>query len=99
MFCNKAHVAYFNVPTSDFAREVFRPENSGVCRKHVKGHRRWSGKIETCISLATICCCTINIVVFVGVEHIADEIQNYYKNWLQRVKRLEHPRTCRMTLD
>jgi hypothetical protein len=30
------------------------------------------------------------IRVKLKVEHILDEIQNYQKNWLKHVKRLEH---------
>ena len=33
------------------------------------------------------------------VEHIVDAIQSYHKNWLQRVKRTEHTRILRMTLE
>ena len=33
------------------------------------------------------------------VEHIVDEIKSYQKNWLQHVKRMEHARIPRMTLE
>jgi hypothetical protein len=33
------------------------------------------------------------------VEHTVDEIQNYQKNWLQYVKRMEHSRILKMALE
>jgi hypothetical protein len=33
------------------------------------------------------------------VEHTVDEIQNYQKNWLQHVNKVEHAGIPRMTLE
>jgi hypothetical protein len=33
------------------------------------------------------------------VEHVVDEIHSYQKNWLQRVKRMEHTRIPSMALE